>query len=75
MIESNVGGTRIEPWSTAEVLSLCNIEPFVDPSNPFNSDFYLYNAMINPIIKFSITGAIWYQGMASMYIDLKRSLV
>jgi hypothetical protein len=65
MIESNVGGTRIEPWSTAEVY----------PSNPFNSDFYLYNAMINPIIKFSITGAIWYQGMASMYIDLKRSLV
>jgi sialate O-acetylesterase len=32
-----------------------------DPSNP-NRPTVLYNAMINPIIHYTIRGAIWYQG-------------
>jgi sialate O-acetylesterase len=35
------------------------------PSNPIrqqNKPSFLFNAMINPLVKFPITGAIWYQG-------------
>jgi len=47
---------------TPEGLSDCEIAPFEDPNNPSASNSYLYNAMIHPIIKFTIKGAIWYQG-------------
>ena len=46
-----------------EPLDACNIEPWTneDPNNP-NSNSVLYNAMIHPLIRVSIKGALWYQG-------------
>ena len=46
-----------------EPLDACNIEPYTneDPSNP-NSNSVLYNAMIHPLVRMSIKGALWYQG-------------
>ena len=62
LIESNWGGTRIEPWTTPEGLASCEVPAFEDPNHPETSNSFLYNAMIHPIIKFTIKGAIWYQG-------------
>ena len=46
-----------------EPLDLCGIEPQDDgdESNP-NRNSVLYNAMIHPLIRLSIKGALWYQG-------------
>jgi hypothetical protein len=46
-----------------EPLDLCGIEPHDngDESNP-NRNSVLYNAMIHPLIRLSIKGALWYQG-------------
>ena len=46
-----------------EPLDACNIEPYTneDPNNP-NSNSVLYNAMIHPLVRMSIKGALWYQG-------------
>ncbi len=32
---------------------------------PQNTATYLYNGMINPILSYAISGAIWYQGKAT----------
>ena len=49
-----------------EPLDLCGIEPQDDgdESNP-NRNSVLYNAMIHPLIRLSIKGALWYQGKKS----------
>jgi len=47
---------------TPEALSFCSVPDHEDSGSPQNSNSYIYNAMIHPIIKFTITGAIWYQG-------------
>ena len=61
LIESSWGGTFIEPWSTPEGLETCEIPP--DHQNADQAkNSYLFNAMIHPLMKFSIEGAIWYQG-------------
>ena len=46
-----------------EPLDLCGAEPHDDgdESNP-NRNSVLYNAMIHPLIRLSIKGALWYQG-------------
>ena len=44
-------------------LEICGIDPWIDPNpNGPNSNSYLYNAMIHPLIGLSIKGALWYQG-------------
>lgn len=63
LVETNWGGTRIEPWMTPEGLIACDIVPYVDANgNVGNSDTYLYNAMIHPLVRMSIKGVLWYQG-------------
>jgi sialate O-acetylesterase len=32
------------------------------PSNSINRPMIIYNAMINPILSYTIKGVIWYQG-------------
>ena len=63
LIETNWYGTIIEAWMPKEPLDACNIEPYTneDPNNP-NSNSVLYNAMIHPLVRMSIKGALWYQG-------------
>ncbi|XP_069101922.1 sialate O-acetylesterase-like [Argopecten irradians] len=57
LIESNWGGTRIEWWSSATALSKC---PVHGKRAIHNSD--LWNAMMFPLTRATIYGAIWYQG-------------
>ena len=61
LIESSSGGTFIEPWSTPEGLETCEIPPDHQNQDQAKNN-YLFNAMIHPLMKFSIEGAIWYQG-------------
>jgi len=63
LIETNWGGTIVEAWSTPEGLNSCDIAPNDD--NPPNANSYLFNAMINPLLKNTIYGALWYQGEAN----------
>ena len=61
LIESSWGGTIIEAWSPPDSLEYCGInDTGTDDENNHNE--YLWNAMIHPYLRFSIKGAIWYQG-------------
>ncbi len=65
LICSSWGGTRIEPWFSKEDLQ--NFD-WIDFPEKTKEDFskqlpaVLFNAMINPIVGYSIRGVIWYQG-------------
>ena len=61
LIESSWGGTFIEPWSTPEGIEKCGIPPDTQTADQ-EKNTYLFNAMIHPLMKFSIEGVIWYQG-------------
>ena len=65
LIESNWGGSKIQSWMSTDALK--GIEEFdmdtIDNKHKVNhSPTLLYNAMIDPIIQYSIKGALWYQG-------------
>ena len=85
------GGTRIEPWTSADgfrqtpglekqlaTLPKLNKDgtlPRVASSTPTA----LYNAMIHPLVPYGIRGAIWYQGESNVgennYTDKMRALI
>ena len=58
LINTSYGGTRIEAWTSVRVL---DEKPGAAAKNQ-NQPGVLYNAMIAPLIPYSIRGAIWYQG-------------
>lgn len=83
MVYSAWGGTRIEAWMKKEL-----VEKFPKPYalstsgklTKQNKAGSLYNGMIAPITKFSIKGAIWYQGEGNIdypkeYADLMLAMV
>lgn len=85
MINSTWGGTAAEAWTPEEVIAgsaqlsegaaLLTPVPW-GPIEPGR----IYNAMIHPLISYSIAGVIWYQGEsnvgnAAYYQDLKTSMV
>jgi sialate O-acetylesterase len=57
LLDDNWGGTAIEPWTPAEGVALV---PAVSALSTNWSG--IYHAMIHPIIRFPIKGALWYQG-------------
>jgi sialate O-acetylesterase len=59
LINSNIGGTTAERWTSKEVLA--GNELLKDMSAPQGASD-LWNAMIVPLTKFPVRGAIWYQG-------------
>ena len=69
LIISNWGGSKVEPWMSIEALTpfkdevdishLTNDKP-VGPKQVLPG--VLYNAMISPVINYTIKGMIWYQG-------------
>lgn len=67
LIETNVGGTPDQHWSSPEALAKCKNIPGAPkwewPSN--FSDSVLWNAKVVPYLKTTILGAIWYQGEAN----------
>ena len=61
LINSNVGGTGAERWTSKQALS--DNEELKVWTTRQSSD--LWNAMIAPLTKFPIRGVIWYQGEAN----------
>jgi len=82
IICSSVGGTPIEAWMSSK--SLENFpdlfKKFTPETREQNRSSHLYNGMINPIINYTIKGAIWYQGESNrnnykFYADLLKTMV
>ena len=59
LISSAYAGTRIEAWSPPATLRACEIEDYVDDKHDYNSNSYLYNAMIHPFHRMSLKGVLW----------------
>jgi sialate O-acetylesterase len=64
MIHSSWGGSIVEAWISAESLSpLKEIDlTGVDLERGNRVPTVLFNAMINPLIPYTIKGVLWYQG-------------
>lgn len=64
IIQCAYGGTDIEAWMTKK--SLIGFDDFKNPPDTAkiikNDPAVLFNAMLNPIIGFTIKGTLWYQG-------------
>jgi sialate O-acetylesterase len=85
LINSSWGGTPAEVWTPSEIVgrdSMLNAASSKINSSPWwpVTPGYTYNAMIAPLINFSIAGAIWYQGesntgTASTYTKLFSSMI
>lgn len=69
LISSNVGGTPAQAWISKEIITSEFPEFNTDFSKERNtkSATVLYNGMINPLVPFTIKGAIWYQGEANRW--------
>jgi sialate O-acetylesterase len=72
LIESSWGGTRIEPWTPpagfTRVPSLTNlVQPLSATGKLGNTTpTAIYNAMIAPLVRFALRGALWYQGESNL---------
>ena len=64
LIESDVGGTRIETWTSLNASDRCG--PVEDQSWPENPAF-LFNGMIAPLTPLRLRAALWYQGENNIY--------
>lgn len=64
MIHTSWGGSLIEAWMSRETLSsikeVDHTEVDLNRGNRFPT--VLFNAMINPLIPYTIKGVLWYQG-------------
>jgi sialate O-acetylesterase len=49
-------------WPYHKALALAQLPPAPTQSNSPNRPMLIYNAMINPILPYTIKGVIWYQG-------------
>lgn len=77
LIHTSWGGSLIEAWMSKEALG--SIKEFdlkgVDLKRGNRFPTVLFNAMIQPLIPFTIKGAIWYQGEANVgQADLYKRL-
>jgi sialate O-acetylesterase len=95
LIDSSWGGTRIEPWtppvgfsSVPAVTSILTNLEHPQPGQPAKkgnmrpeqTPTRLYNGMINPLVPFTIRGAIWYQGESNrgdgmLYFEKMKALI
>lgn len=66
LINSSWGGTRIEPWMSENGIKKFDFVPLPDKNQTGalspQIPTVLYNAMIKPMVGFSMRGGIWYQG-------------
>lgn len=67
IIHSSWGGSLVEAWISNEVLSSIQKVDLskVDLRRGNRFPTVLFNAMINPLISYTIKGALWYQGEAN----------
>lgn len=80
LISSNWGGTPAEAWTEGSFLEANpELGYFSQAPNGQTTDAgkpsRLFNAMINPLLNYSIRGVIWYQGESNIHeADLYRQL-
>lgn len=69
IICSSVGGTPIEAWMSSKTIANFPEAQKRSAASTRDQDkaSYLYNGMIHPIIKYTIKGAIWYQGETNRF--------
>lgn len=84
LICASWGGTRIEPWMSADRIKKFEFVKFPteDEKKNINPHFpgVLFNALINPMIGYAIKGVIWYQGESNRaeparYLQLMPEMV
>ncbi len=69
LILSSWGGSSVQAWMSNEALSKYQTIDLSDKDinvKPNTIPTALYNSMINPLIPYTIKGAIWYQGEANV---------
>ncbi len=65
MIHTSWGSSTVQAWMSNEVLSqyqTINLEAVDISKDTHHIPTALFNSMINPLIPFTIKGALWYQG-------------
>ncbi len=65
MIHTSWGGSSVQAWISKEVISVyqeVDLENVDIAQGTNHIPTALYNAMINPLIPYTIKGALWYQG-------------
>ena len=89
LIGSNWGGTRIEPWTPPVGFKSVpglkkdfadRLEVFGKAKVGSRTPTHMYNAMIHPILPYTIKGALWYQGESNngegmLYYQKMRALI
>jgi sialate O-acetylesterase len=84
LIHTSWGGSRIEAWMTPESLKDIPEKPIpatdADIKQQNSAPTVLYNGMLNPIVGYSIRGAIWYQGESNrdepeLYVKMFDNMV
>lgn len=68
LVESCYGGTPVEAWSSSRVLQQCGLEHSTRTWAPAKNSV-LWNAMIHPLLRTVIKGAIWYQGESNAFYN------
>lgn len=81
LITTSWGGSSAEAWTDAETLQELGTDlNLLKDANRQQKPSVLFNAMIHPLLGYSIKGAIWYQGesnkdRADQYRDLITAMV
>jgi len=78
LIHASWGGSIVESWMSIEMLNQYHIimQDEVDlTKQPNHIPSALFNAMINPIVSYTIKGAIWYQGESNRLEPEKYKLL
>lgn len=65
LIDSTVGGTRIELWTPAGATD-AKVDPDPTRAKLLGRPSSLYNGMINGLAPFALRGTIWYQGESNI---------
>ncbi len=87
LIMTSWGGSAIEAWMDKETITagfpefdLSYLDDEELPKNPHHRPTLLYNAMLRPLIPYTIKGMLWYQGEQNrgkpeQYIKLQTAFV
>jgi sialate O-acetylesterase len=66
LIHESLGGTAIEGWIPADALAGVGLTPALTSQSMFNVPASsLYQSRIAPVIPYSMSGVLWYQGEAN----------
>jgi len=68
LIESSWGGTSVETWMPDEAIENCGLNKLPDYGQGIqNEESQCWHAMMAPLTRLTIRGAIWYQGETNVW--------